>query len=395
MYNNTVQCLRFYKNIQYVNDSLCDLKKYLDDSIIKMKRFLKHNKEKCQYIGFCKELEHRCVDLEQINADLNSICPFQVNLYKVSEIGYMLKCFYELHTNPIYESAILYSMGFEGYLQHMNAIFIQSKKGLLNKASFYTEKDNIICEDSDSDDNTADENEDDPEDSENKKERKNPIKYIKEQFYPAHQYDTYVVNDADLDNKMIITGPNASGKTTFLKTTALNLIFSQQFGFGFYKSCCIDPYTHFHSYLNIPDTSGRDSLFQAESRRCKEILDNIQLNNEKCHHFCIFDELYSGTNPVEATKSAYAFLQYITECFPKVDFLLTTHYVEICDKIRGIQNFRMEVVEDEETKSFEFTYKIEHGISKIEGAIKILEDMDYPKDILNMIRNNKMFIKSD
>jgi DNA mismatch repair ATPase MutS len=54
--------------------------------------------------------------------------------------------------------------------------------------------------------------------------------------------------------------------------------------------------------LNIPDSSGRDSLFQAESRRCKEIIDII--NKDKTHrHFCIFDELFSGTNPVETTKA--------------------------------------------------------------------------------------------
>jgi DNA mismatch repair ATPase MutS len=105
-------------------------------------------------------------------------------------------------------------------------------------------------------------------------------------------------------------------------------------------------------------------------------------------HFCIFDELYSGTNPVEATKSAYAFMQYLTEKFQNVDFLLTTHYVEICDKIKGIRNYRMEVIENEDTNQFEFTYKIEPGISRIEGAIKILEEMDYPADILNMVRSS-------
>ena len=385
MYNNTVQCLRFYKNIQFVNDSLCELKEYIDDSILKKKRFLQYNQTKSQYLGFCKEVQYNCETLERIQEELRSICPFQVSLYKVADIGYMLKCFYTLHTNTHYERALIYSMGFEGYLQNMHGLYQQVAKGVLNPATFYNEKetlekddDSIVSEDTEKEDDNDDEND--------KKDKKEPDKYIKGQFYPAHQYETYVVNDANLDNKIIITGPNASGKTTFLKTTALNLIFSQQFGFGFYQSCCIDPYTHFHSYLNIPDTSGRDSLFQAESRRCKEILDIICENKIEDRHFCIFDELYSGTNPVEATKSAYAFMQYLTEKFPKVDFLLTTHYVQICDKIKGIRNYRMEVIQNE--NDFEFTYKIEPGISRIEGAIKILEDMHYPKVILDMIRNS-------
>jgi len=384
MYNNTVQCLRFYKNIQFVNDSLCILKEYVDDSIMKKKKFLQENLDKIKYSGFCKEVQKKCTDLERIQVELKSICPFKVSLYKVNDIGYMLKCFYSLHTNTDYENALLYSMGFEGYLQNMYGLHHQIEKGRMNPVSFYFENE----EESDLD------HTDDDEDEE--KERivtKEPTKYIKEQFYPAHQTENYVVNNANLDNKIIITGPNASGKTTFLKTTALNILFSQQFGFGFYQSACIQPYTHFHSYLNIPDTSGRDSLFQAESRRCKEILDIIQKKDTKetdnTHHFCIFDELYSGTNPVEATKSAYAFMQYLSERFTNVDFLLTTHYVDICDRIKGICNYRMEVLEKENNK-FDFTYKIEPGISRIEGAIKILEEMEYPEDILNMIRCSKI-----
>ena len=383
MYNNTMQCLRFYKNIQFVNDSLCVLKEYIDDAILKKKRFLEENQDKTKYSGFCQEVYMHSTVLERIQGELRSICPFQVSIYKVSDIGYMLKCFYSLHTNANYERAIVYSMGFEGYLQNIHGLHLQIEKGFINPVSFYSGE-NADLEDEEEEDDT------DEEDEKEKKES-NRKKYIKDQFYPAHQDETYVVNDANLDNKLIITGPNASGKTTFLKTTALNLLFSQQFGFGFYVSACIEPYTHFHSYLNIPDTSGRDSLFQAESRRCKEILDIIKENEKRenssySRHFCIFDELYSGTNPVEATKSAYAFMQYLTERYRNVDFLLTTHYVEICDRIHGIRNYRMQVVENEETNKFEFTYKIEPGISRIEGAIKILEEMDYPEDILNMIR---------
>jgi hypothetical protein len=391
MYNNTIQCLRFYKNIQFVNDSLCILKEYIDDSIIKKRRFIQYNKDKLKYSGFCTEVENKCLYLECIQRELKDIYPFTVSLYKVNDIGYMLKCFYSLHTNPMYENAIIYSMGFEGYLQNMHGLQQQYSKGIINPVSFFIERENVHNEhenestDSIMTDNTEKE---DVDDNFEEKE-KNPDKYIKDQFYPAHQNDTFIVNDANLDNKMIITGPNASGKTTFLKTTALNLIFSQQFGFGFFKTACIQPYTNFHSYLNIPDTSGRDSLFQAESRRCKEILDIINENGNN-RHFCIFDELYSGTNPVEATKSAYAFMQYLTEYFPKVDFLLTTHYVDICNKIQGICNYKMQVLESEsecEKNNFTFTYKIEPGISRIEGAIHILEEMNYPKEIINMIRS--------
>jgi DNA mismatch repair ATPase MutS len=143
--------------------------------------------------------------------------------------------------------------------------------------------------------------------------------------------------------------------------------------------------------LNIPDTSGRDSLFQAESRRCKEIIDIIDIENgehTQSRHFCIFDELYSGTNPTEATKSAYAFLLYLSKR-DNVDFILTTHYVSICKKLKRsnkIQNYKMMIDLSSGTNNVKYTYKMKKGISKIQGAILILEEMNYPSEIINEIR---------
>ena len=141
---------------------------------------------------------------------------------------------------------------------------------------------------------------------------------------------------------MIMTGPNASGKTTILKTTLINIILSQQWGCGFYDSAKLLPYHHIHCYLNIPDTSGRDSLFQAEARRCKEIIDLID-ERPKDYHLCVFDELYSGTNPDEAVISAVAFMEYLVKK-DNISCMLTTHFVKVCKKLKKhkkIQNFHM------------------------------------------------------
>jgi DNA mismatch repair ATPase MutS len=210
------------------------------------------------------------------------------------------------------------------------------------------------------------------------------------QYYPATITDGCVKNTLDMDKNVIITGVNASGKTTTLKTAALNIIFSQQFGFGFYESCELSPYSHIHSYLNIPDTSGRDSLFQAESRRCKEILDKIRQTPKTEIHFCIFDELYSGTNPKEAEKSAYGILKFLSKK-ENVKFALTTHYVNVCSKFRKseyVNNYKMEVKTNSDGE-FIYTYKLLEGISKIEGGIAILRNMDYPAEILDAISGRK------
>ncbi len=60
-----------------------------------------------------------------------------------------------------------------------------------------------------------------------------------------------IKNDIDLTNNIIITDINASDKTTMIKTSAINIILTQQYGIGFYDTCSITPYTHIHSYIMI------------------------------------------------------------------------------------------------------------------------------------------------
>ena len=77
-----------------------------------------------------------------------------------------------------------------------------------------------------------------------------------------------------------------------------------------------------------------------------------------------------------------------------VDLFLTTHYVSICDKWkdaekknqRNIQNYMM-VVNVENGKNVP-TYKINEGISRIEGALGILQDMDYPEEMIHMVQED-------
>ena len=105
------------------------------------------------------------------------------------------------------------------------------------------------------------------------------------------------------------------------------------------------------------------------------------------NHFCIFDEIYSGTNPSEAIASAYSFLKYLSN-LDNIDYILTTHYVSLCkllNKNKKITNKHMKVIKDNNT------YKLDEGISNIKGGIKVLEDLNYHKSIIN---NAKTIIKN-
>jgi hypothetical protein len=361
IYQNYQTCIRFYRNMKETNDYLMETKQYLAYSIHSMQKFAEITKlDECsQHSRFYIELQIHLKQLQHLQQVLSVVEPFSPSLGKINEIGTLLQCFYELYDNEAFGVSLKWSFGFEGYANNLLGVFENMEKGHVSFAEF-----NGL----------------------------NGLQ-IKDQVYPPHLRETFVKNNCVLDKNMIITGPNAAGKTTFLKTTIINVILTQQLGCGYYTACVIDPYQQIHSYLNIPDTSARDSLFQAESRRCKEILNAIhapesQSNNSR--HFCVFDELYSGTNPSEATKSAYAFLLYLSK-IPTVDFILTTHYVSICkrlkkDKSLRIQNWKMDAVYDEsEDSKISYTYKIKKGISKIQGAICVLREMEYPAEIIKTI----------
>jgi hypothetical protein len=341
-----------------MNTQIIEMRNYLDYSIESMQQFTQLS-EKCQqYQLFNRDILLHISNLRKLRTILANVAPFEPSLTKVTEIGLLLRCFYEIHENNEIGNSIYWSFGFEGYMNNILGIYENLCENRVNYAVYSG--------------GVGDNHQ-----------------QIVEQYYPAH-IAGYISNDCNLNKNMVITGPNAAGKTTFLKTTMLNVLFSQQIGCGFFKSCQLIPYTHIHSYLNIPDTSARDSLFQAESRRCKEILDAVGTNdNNMTRHFCVFDELYSGTNPEEATNSAFAFLHYLAK-YENVNFILTTHYISVCKRLRKVPtvcNWKMEATQTMDG-TICYSYKICRGISKVQGAYSVLLEMGYPDEILETIRNS-------
>ena len=349
MYQNVKSCVRFYKNISEVNGNLLAVQKFVDYSVENFDDFLLKNGGLSKYAPFCEDVAKNKSVLMLMKDELKDVKPFSFGVSKCFEVGYLLKCYYRLFSVKEYKTTFDYAMSFEGYRSNLESLSANVSLGKIQFAD--------VCEDG----KTS----------------------FKNQVYPALP-TTAVRNSLSLKKNLIITGPNASGKTTQLKTTAINVIFSQQFGVGFYEKCRLVPYTHIHSYLNIPDTSGRDSLFQAEARRCKEILDIIETTTDTpSKHFCVFDELFSGTNAEEATTVSFSFLKYLQK-YENVDFILTTHFVKLCKMVKNskdlrIDNYKMdaEMTGDQIT----FSYELVKGISKIRAARLILMQMGFPKEI--------------
>ena len=79
----------------------------------------------------------------------------------------------------------------------------------------------------------------------------------------------------------IITGPNAGGKSTFIKSLCLAIIFSQTLTVAPSSKFALTPFSLISTYLNIPDAKGKESLFEAEMRRSLEYINSIRSLSKK------------------------------------------------------------------------------------------------------------------
>ena len=353
IYQNVVSCHRFYKNMFLIHNNIHKFSSYIEHSIRNIAYIHSITEKLSSYKQFREESAVHAQVLSTLHSDIKTVMPFKLTLANISNIGTIMKYYYQIFANESVKNAISYSFGFNSYFEHLSGLksLILTKK--IAPCTFVKSA-----------------------------EKKT---YIHSSYYAPLMNQNPVKNKILLHKKTTITGPNAAGKTTLIKSTLLNVILSQQLGYGFYKKAKLLPYHYVHSYLNIPDTSGRDSLFQAESRRCREILTCL-LENKTKRHFCIFDELYSGTNPYEAVASAFGFIKYLNK-YENLDLLLTTHYTKLCELLEdeNVQNMHMKI-ELCESGQIKYLYKLDKGISSIKGGIKVLEDLDYPAEIINSTR---------
>jgi hypothetical protein len=435
IYQNILSCIRFHYNMKKIHGYVKDIKAYLEHSIDTMDNYLSYTEgfKTDGHKRFNEETKKCKEKLVEIVGKLDLISDFKFSLRKMFEIGKIMCYFYELYENKEYNAAIYYSFGFHGYIGCMEGLSENISSGQMNTTKFVSknknkdvkkkkegakeeEKEGEKEEEKEGEKEEEKEGEKEEEKEGAKEEEKEGAKEeekegekregkehkkkkvidveIKQNYYAVLKDKSPIKNDIDLGNNIIITGPNASGKTTVLKSVIINILLSQQFGCGFFTEAKLPTYRHLHCYLNIPDTSGRDSLFQAEARRCKEIIDIIEEDSVSLH-FCVFDEIYSGTNPEEAEKTAYAFMKYLVKR-SQVSCILTTHFIKVCKRLdtnENIENYHMvtKTLEKEEQEGKKGqrkqrvcpTFIMNKGISSVKGGVSVLYDMDYPEEIMN------------
>lgn len=185
-----------------------------------------------------------------------------------------------------------------------------------------------------------------------------------------------VLNNGNFSKGVLITGSNASGKSTFIKTIAINAIMAQTIYTCFAKEYKTSYFNIYTSMALRDDIHSSESYYIVEIKSLKRILDQVQ-NNIPC--LCFVDEILRGTNTVERIASSCEVLKNIgnenTLCFA------ATHDVELTYMLDDIfENYHFEeTITDNDIK---FDYKIHRGRAQTRNAIKLLEFMGYDKKLV-------------
>lgn len=215
-------------------------------------------------------------------------------------------------------------------------------------------------------------------------ESKKPILNFKNIWHP-YLDNNAVKNDIDIKSNILITGPNAAGKSTFIKSVIINIILSQTIGICSAEKFEMTPFEMIETYLHIPDSKGSSSLFEAEMFRSKEYIDKIKNLDSNKFSFIVLDEIFSSTNYVEGFSGAYSILKKIAS-FKNTLSITTTHYTDLeileKDTKSKIVNYKFEVDHDEKGEIL-FNYKLKRGMSRQYIALELLKKNGFDEDVID------------
>ena len=138
-----------------------------------------------------------------------------------------------------------------------------------------------------------------------------------------------VVNDFTLYDRAILTGANASGKSTFMKSLAVNAILAQTIDTACCTSLSMPQLKVMTSMAIRDDVVSGESYYVREVRYLKRMLDEIGQGTMTLY---VIDEILKGTNQKERLAASEAVLKYLTH-FPGF-CMIATHDIELVNKLQ-------------------------------------------------------------
>lgn len=199
---------------------------------------------------------------------------------------------------------------------------------------------------------------------------------------PLLDYKSQIRNDISIGlnekNTTILTGPNRSGKSTFMRSLVTSVYLAQSLGVTSAESFYFTPFDDIFTYLNVTDIAGQKSLFEAELEKCFSYYNKVMSLESNKKVIGSFDELFTGTNYLEGMSGSYGIIKKIAE-IPNAVTLVATHFHEICD-IPNISYYKFSATE--KNGDYEFTHILEKGVSTQSIALDLLKQRGYSDEVI-------------
>lgn len=186
-----------------------------------------------------------------------------------------------------------------------------------------------------------------------------------------------VKNSIVTQKGILLTGSNASGKSTFLKTVALNAILAQAI-----HTCAAEKYSApaFQIYSSMSlrdDLESGESYYIVEIKALKRILN--QAGSTRKRVLCFVDEVLRGTNTVERIAASTQILKSLSA--KHVMCFAATHDIELTDLLQDeYENYHFE--EEIQEGDISFSYQLLPGKASSRNAIRLLGLMGYEESIV-------------
>ena len=204
---------------------------------------------------------------------------------------------------------------------------------------------------------------------------------IKDGFHPVVESinkNEYVKNDVLMDentNTLLITGPNMSGKSTYMRQFAITIILSQMGSFVPASSATLPI---FDAIYTSDDLVGGESTFMVEMLEARNAIVNATKNS-----LILFDELGRGTATYDGLSIAQSILEYVSSNI-KCKTMFSTHYHELTDlenKDNGIKNVHVDAIE--ENGVITFLHKVKSGAVDKSYGIHVASLANMPEIVIN------------
>lgn len=208
-------------------------------------------------------------------------------------------------------------------------------------------------------------------------------KLVSEQSHRVMAKDLYhplisepVANSIYEEKPVLLTGSNASGKSTFLKTVAINAILAQTIDTVMAHSYEANFFRIYSSMALQDNLQGNESYYIVEIKSLKRILDAA---HEKTPILCFVDEVLRGTNTVERIAASSRILQNLAQS--NVMCFAATHDIELTHMLTDYyENYHF--TEEIKENDILFSYQLHKGRATTRNAIRLLKIMGYEEDII-------------